>query len=113
MPDILFWIVGAIFGLLLSCLIGQLIGRYRGEQEMGGALGLLLGPLGWMIAALMKDKRLRCPRCGVLLWHEARQCPGCALHLLNKVNAVNSDPAIEHDLQAAADHLAASKTSHK
>lgn len=111
MADVLFWIVGSIVGLLMSCLIGQLIGRCRGEQSFGGALGLLLGPFGWLIAALLPDKRLRCPRCGVLLWSDAHRCPSCALQLFNKGNSVMMKPEIEQDLQAAADRYATERSA--
>jgi predicted branched-subunit amino acid permease len=98
-------------GWLISVLIGALIGRSRADLAIGVVLAFCLGPIGWLIAALLPDKRLRCFRCGVLLWHAAYRCPACALPLVNKVNSLMLKTEIEQDLQAAADRYAIDRSA--
>ena len=43
--------MGIIIGLIISGVIGHLL-----NKEIGFILGLLLGPIGWIIAAI-KDKK--------------------------------------------------------
>jgi predicted amidophosphoribosyltransferase len=57
------WALLVVSGLSVSAVIGLLIGRMRGRGADGLCLGLLLGPIGWLLAALLRDLRFRCPRC--------------------------------------------------
>ena len=49
MEYFLLWIVIGI--------IGALIGNLKGETTSGFVLGLLLGPIGWIIIAVSKGNR--------------------------------------------------------
>jgi hypothetical protein len=108
------WLVG----WLISVLIGALIGRDRGDTEIGAVLAFFLGPVGWLITALLPDKRLRCARCGTLLWIQALQCPAChkscaspnpCMPVLDAQNNLQEAQTLE-DILAKADRLAAPKT---
>ncbi len=56
-----------IFWFFISALVGGMIGQGRGCPGFGVLLGLLLGPLGWLLT-LLNDKRTPCPEC-------LRPCP--------------------------------------
>jgi len=56
MGDSLF-LIGLFFGVAVSGLLGFLIGDRSGNGLAGLVLGVVLGPLGWLIAALvLKEK---------------------------------------------------------
>lgn len=38
----------------ISAVIGLLLAKKAGREQMGAVLGLLLGPLGWLLAATLK-----------------------------------------------------------
>lgn len=46
-----------IFGAVISGIIGVVVGALRGHKKMGTDffLGLLLGPIGWLISGLGKE----------------------------------------------------------
>lgn len=46
-----------ILVVLAMAGIGMLIGQGKGRGGEGAALGLLLGPIGWIIVATMKPAR--------------------------------------------------------
>ena len=55
MDILFFWAVAVgLFGFL-----GHLVGRGRGNHSAGMVLGMLLGPLGCLIAALLPDTRTK------------------------------------------------------
>lgn len=62
---------------IISMLIGALIGRWRGRSEFGLIISALLGPLGWLITACMKDRRPTCPECRGVVIPGARKCQNC------------------------------------
>jgi hypothetical protein len=66
-----------MFWLAVQSVVGTLIGRWRGRPLSGFIWGLLLGPIGWLLTALMKDMRPKCPDCGGVRVEGARKCRYC------------------------------------
>ncbi len=50
--------------LIFQTLVGAVIGKSRGRLGSGVFWSFLLGPIGWLIVALMSDLRPKCPECG-------------------------------------------------
>ena len=49
---------------MLAALIGLLLGSGKGRSFMGFVLGLLLGPIGWVIVICLSNVKFKCPHCG-------------------------------------------------
>jgi predicted amidophosphoribosyltransferase len=60
----------------VSACIGRAIGSEKNSPEAGFMLGLLLGPLGWIIAFFV-DNRPKCPSCFGRIDSKATVCPHC------------------------------------
>jgi hypothetical protein len=75
----------AIFSVFFYCLIfgavGALIGNRKGAAGSGFFLGVMLGPLGWIITAISKGNRIACPACRELVDPAATICPKCQTRL--------------------------------
>lgn len=65
----LFWIACAI--------AGAAVGGRVNSAGTGFILGLILGPLGLIIAFTLKGDRRKCPFCAELVKPEAKVCPHC------------------------------------
>lgn len=61
MDDMQIYLIG---GTLLAAMIGLLIGVGKGRGLMGFCLGLLLGPIGWVIVLCLSNVSRKCPHCG-------------------------------------------------
>jgi hypothetical protein len=70
MEYVLIWAV-------LSALVGAAIGNSKGRAAAGAAWGLFLGPLGWLVMAMVPDVRVKCPDCGGEVVPGARKCKNC------------------------------------
>lgn len=64
--------------LLFGGLIGGMIGANRGRDTSGVILGALLGPVGWVFIACVRDLRPRCPECRSVIAKHATRCIHCA-----------------------------------
>ena len=67
--------------LLLSAIIGSgvgaIIGQSKGRTGAGAFLGLLLGPIGWLVVAVGPNMKLKCPLCGGVIVEGAIKCKNC------------------------------------
>jgi hypothetical protein len=79
--------MGTIFAIsLISCVISGLIGmaiaNSKGKGGSGFALGFFLGPIGWIVAALLTPNpgalgKLKCQFCQEWVSPKATVCPHC------------------------------------
>ena len=67
-------IAGLSFCLLMVA-IGGLIGQRKGRPVVGIVLAIFLGPIGWIIMALIPKKLPSCPACGTSM--KGYLCPSC------------------------------------
>ena len=76
------------FVLLLACwcfsaVVGYFIGSSKGDPVGGAVWGFVLGPIGWLIVAMSKDGRKKCPHCGgVLGAGRVTRCKNCGQALV-------------------------------
>jgi hypothetical protein len=67
-----------VFFIWLACgVIAGMIGAEKGEGCCAFVLGVLLGPIGIVIALLVKGNRKRCASCKELIHKDASACPKC------------------------------------
>jgi hypothetical protein len=65
-------------GIVLQTFIGGAIGEAaRGQFLSGCLLGMLLGPLGWVLVLAVNDKRRKCPSCRGAVPGDAMKCRHC------------------------------------
>lgn len=74
---ILIWI---FFGFLVGAGVGYGIGGFKERRWEGFWLGGCLGPVGWIIAALL-DYPLKCPECRGGVPEKATRCLHCGIQL--------------------------------
>lgn len=60
MEDFVFLFVLLVV-MAISGMIGSSLGKPKGNESVGGLLGAFFGPLGWVLAAVMEDKRQKLP----------------------------------------------------
>lgn len=66
------------FGFFLSGFIGSAIGAIKGNAGTGLLLGMLLGPLGWLLIFILgASSGKACPSCGERIRPEAVVCKHC------------------------------------
>ncbi len=71
MPVVLFlWAV-------VGGLIGAAIGRRKNRAEGGFVLGMLLGPIGWLLVASGPSYAPKCPLCGGDAVEGLPRCKSC------------------------------------
>lgn len=113
-----FLLVGC--GWLTSATIGALIGRASGNVGSGALLGAFLGPLGWLVAACMKDDRqdevallrksvkrdgkwvltmMKCPQCAEVVKAEALKCRFCGHEFRPESLKLVSNPSVSATLR--------------
>lgn len=68
------------FWLIIGGIVGALIGDSRNNVVGGAFWGALLGPVGWLIAFFL-DERRRCCKCQTPVEDGAVRCAGCGVEL--------------------------------
>lgn len=69
--------IAILLGLLLSSLIGASLGAQKRRRSLGAGLGLLFGPLGWVLVLLMQPDGDKCNACKGVLEPGATVCRHC------------------------------------
>lgn len=69
-------------GITLACIaVGAGIGWLKGRTLAGVVWATVLGPIGWLVVALMKVPQEPCPECGRGNPPEAKACRHCGVNL--------------------------------
>ncbi len=74
------WLIAVVFVVGLLGGIGAAIGSIKGRTAAGFWLGALLGPLGWLIAAVLgrsEGATVACPKCAERIQPAATVCRWC------------------------------------
>lgn len=72
MAALFFWWV------LVNGWIGAIIGSRRGNMKFSLCMSLLLGPIGWLLAALdAGSRRVKCRKCAEMIKSDALVCRYC------------------------------------
>ena len=81
--DISFYtIIGIIISAFVGAVIGALIGSTRNQAGNGLILGMLLGPIGWIITLCLPNLCFQCPHCkGSLPDESVTRCRHCGAEL--------------------------------
>lgn len=85
--------------LLLSGLVGTAIGQGKERAFDGAILGLVLGPLGWLLMAREPHRTVHCVECSGLAVRGARLCRHCGSALVHPETP--SSPQLTADLAGA------------
>jgi hypothetical protein len=88
---IVFWIVCGI--------VAAIIGSRKGAGCSAFIVGLALGPLGIIVAIIMKGDRRQCPSCQEYIDKNASRCPKCQVDLEKKDApiSISCEPSIENE----------------
>jgi len=81
--------LGLFVGMLVCGFIGALIGSTRENAGIGCILGLMCGPIGWLLA-LLADNRKKCPECQSPMAKDAIRCARCG-----RSEIVSMSPIVE------------------
>jgi len=73
---------------------GVFIGWKRNRWLLGPILGLLLGPLGWLLVARMRGRLRECPSCSRTIASGATTCRHCGADV-NKTDARSTRAAFK------------------
>ena len=74
-------IIGGCVVLAFNAWLGSAIGSYRGRKDEGFWFGLCLGPIGWIITALLPESGPKCPHCLGVVPVGATRCKHCAAEI--------------------------------
>lgn len=76
---------------IVCIVIGGLIGKHRGRVDSGVFWSAILGPIGWLMVALMEDLRPKCPLCRGVVAEGASRCMHCGGGLVVASGLTRSD----------------------
>lgn len=90
---------GLIFFWIVCGIVATIIGSRKGAGCSAFIVGLALGPLGIVVAIIMKGDRQQCPSCQEYINKNASKCPNCQEDL-KKGDApviIGCEPSIENE----------------
>ena len=78
--------------LLSGLIIGAIIGALKSRTGLGLILGMLLGPIGWIIMLFMRTHRHKCFHCGGVVEAGNKTCVNCGsdIPIIKKHNDRNN-----------------------
>jgi hypothetical protein len=82
--DFAAFIGGFVFWTIINLVIGYLIGSRKNMAGLCMFLCWLLGPIGWLISALLEGGK-KCPACKETIKQDAIICRHCGLSLRARV----------------------------
>jgi len=91
-----------IFWLIINAVVGFLIGQQKNDVATAIVLSILLGPIGWLIAALSSGNLPKCPHCAEFVKPEATVCRHCGKDLPEMIRQIPEAPAPEPPLPKAS-----------
>lgn len=63
---------------LICGIVAALIYQSKGRSGVSGCLGgVILGPIGLLLAIASSDARRKCPHCAERIQKDAKVCPHC------------------------------------
>ncbi len=74
-----------VIWFVIGGLVGVICGRARGREGAGALLGMLLGPLGWLVILAGRDDRRKCQECRGVIDQLAKRCRHCGCETPTKV----------------------------
>jgi len=89
--DLFVFVIAGCLAVIFNAWIGGLIGGYRGRKSDGLMFGLLLGPIGWIITALLPESGAKCPECLGVVPAAAKRCKHCGAGLTKRVEEKELD----------------------
>ncbi len=92
------WISYFIFWLVCA-VAAAIIGSKKGSGVAGFFLGFFLGPIGIVIALVMKGNRIPCPKCKENIDPTATKCPKCQEVLSKNSDMIMVDGKVAIELE--------------
>lgn len=70
-----------VWWVVVGGVVGYAIGAVKDRPVMATLLGVVFGPIGWLIS-LIDGTKYACPECASDVRKDARRCPQCRTSLL-------------------------------
>lgn len=82
-PTLWYWTIGFT---VVCGVVGALIGKYKNAVARDTALGLILGPIGWIVSLLLpaQKQRPKCLACGKFVDAGDKHCRNCGAAMATK-----------------------------
>src|SRR4030067_1737039 len=92
--------MGALISFWVVCgIVAAIIGSRKGAGCSSFIVGLILGPLGIVVAIFMKGNRRQCPSCREYIDPTATKCPKCQedLKIIDAPVIIDGEPSVENE----------------